>query len=1052
MQFEVRLLGRFLVTRDGQEIPSSAYQGRRVRTLLRVLASQRASFVPRSFLVEALWPDGPPADPERNLNVAVARARRALGDPSLILTGPGGYCFDPDRSCYIDADEFAERIIASRVAARGTPKQVRAACASALQLWHGEPLAEDASSEWAQEFRLRMFTLHREALERAAEAALDDDDPLAAVALAQEASLQEPLAEGPHLLLARALSASGDRAAALAVIARFRQALAEELGLDPGPALGELELSILRAEPLQQAPGAAPRPVSFGSLAFVGRERELASLLSFLASERGGLAVVSGPSGSGKTRLLEQVKLRGPAPFVSVAAFLAERDEPWSLARILLREVLSADPGALDALPERSLSALRDIVPEVAYLAPARSAHTDPESRRALAIEAAVGIARSLARRRVALVVDDVQWADPTSLFLLTQLARRIPKLPILLALRSEEAERDGAADRFLESVRGQLVVELKLGPLSSDAIAQLFSSDELAGVVSRHTDRTPLAVAELLRTLASAGAVGPSRGGKWRPRIEGAAEFARREAVAGQRKMLVSRVERLERPLRRLMHMVTLLERPAPTSLLAAASDTSELEILSQLEALAGLGLVRLTESGWDAAHALIGESLKEAMAPEQRAQVHARIATALASHEVEAGERAHHLAASGDSEAAAQAFAVAGSRSLDSFATEEAERFADAGIALDPRPSTRSALLEIRAEARTRRGMLKEAREDLRAALPAQKTGGERSRILSKLALLISGSEDYVQAGELAELAVAEAGPDQGARARALAVAAMVAGNLHDLDRAQEVGTEALELFRAVEDAEGVADMLELKALHTLGSGHLNDAVEELAKVVALFENSGRLLRIAQPRSLRGVALVMQGRFEEALAELEQALELSRSLGHPEGLALASAGRAIVAAALGRVEEAIEGAEAALKTARRLRHAELTSISLLALGLAHESARDFAPAEKAFIECIAGAKNVPTFLSFAAARLARVLASRGELEAAQRYTSMAMEAGSPFALFEARLAQAELAAARGDPEAPAIAAEALRTAIQEGHHLSAPRLTELTQKPVSA
>src|SRR5689334_9737305 len=88
---ELRLLGRFAVLRDGVEVPPSAFGGRKVRALLKVLATRQGSFVSNDVLAEALWPDRLPSDPVANLQVLVNRARRALGDASLVTTGTGGY-------------------------------------------------------------------------------------------------------------------------------------------------------------------------------------------------------------------------------------------------------------------------------------------------------------------------------------------------------------------------------------------------------------------------------------------------------------------------------------------------------------------------------------------------------------------------------------------------------------------------------------------------------------------------------------------------------------------------------------------------------------------------------------------------------------------------------------------------------------------------------------------------------------------------------------------------------------------------------------------------
>ena len=87
----LQLLGRFQVRRDGEEVPPAAFGGRKVRTLLRVLAVRRPDLVPHDALAEMLWPDRLPADPVANLNVLVNRARRAVGEPASIVTGTAGY-------------------------------------------------------------------------------------------------------------------------------------------------------------------------------------------------------------------------------------------------------------------------------------------------------------------------------------------------------------------------------------------------------------------------------------------------------------------------------------------------------------------------------------------------------------------------------------------------------------------------------------------------------------------------------------------------------------------------------------------------------------------------------------------------------------------------------------------------------------------------------------------------------------------------------------------------------------------------------------------------
>jgi hypothetical protein len=101
---ELRLLGRFVVVRDGAEVPAAAFGGRKVRALLRMLAVQRGRLVPLDVLAEWLWTDRAPADPPANLQVRVNRIRRAVGRPDLVVTGPSGYALTDAPWCVIDTE------------------------------------------------------------------------------------------------------------------------------------------------------------------------------------------------------------------------------------------------------------------------------------------------------------------------------------------------------------------------------------------------------------------------------------------------------------------------------------------------------------------------------------------------------------------------------------------------------------------------------------------------------------------------------------------------------------------------------------------------------------------------------------------------------------------------------------------------------------------------------------------------------------------------------------------------------------------------------------
>ena len=196
-------------------------------------------------------------------------------------------------------------------------------------------------------------------------------------------------------------------------------------------------------------PGPARGPARRSrDLTFVGRDEELGTLSAAVGASEPGTVLVAGSAGAGKSRLVAEAAAQSELPVLAVRAFLPERNEPWGLARALLREALALDLDAARAVPDRAAQALADVVPGLEELRPIGTVVVDPESRRALALEAAARVLAAAVGKGALLVVDDLQWADATSLCLLGLAARRIPQAGMVLAYRPEEVAADGPGRR----------------------------------------------------------------------------------------------------------------------------------------------------------------------------------------------------------------------------------------------------------------------------------------------------------------------------------------------------------------------------------------------------------------------------------------------------------------------------------------------------------------------------------------------------------------------------------------------------------------------------
>lgn len=1037
---QIRLLGRFRATAGGWELPAAAFGGRKVRTLLAVLALDRDRYVSHDALADALWPDAPPADPAGNLGVLVNRARRALGDPGLIRTGPRGYALDA--RCGLDTARFAGLVEQAR---RHPPDRPALRCyQEALAGWTGPPLPEHADAPWAREFRTALLGLRQAALEEAAGLAARLGEVTLAVGYAEEAVAAAPLREVAALRLSRAHELAGDPAAALDDLRQLRLRLRDELGVDPSADVTDRYAELL--DPAHRPPAAPP---AAGELPFLGRSGQLTALLAAVRDPAPPVVTVAAAAGSGKSRLLAELAAALDRPVLSARAYLPERAEPWSLTRGLLRAALATDQDVAAALPGPAVPALLEVVPDLADLLPAPPAGPlDPATRRALVLEGAVRMLVAAAPAVAVLTLDDLQWADPDSLLVVADLLDRVPGLPAVLAYRPEEALPGGLLRSALAGLADRRQVRpVALPPLALADLGQVLDA-EIARVVLAGTEGLPFAVAEVVRELTRSSTLtrGPG-GGRW---TAVSPDVAAREAAAiagaGRRRRLLAQVERHPPADRTVLGLLSLLARQVPVETLATAAVLPTDDVLDSLSALSAAGLVRLGDRGWATSHDLVRETVAADLAEADRARLHARLAAALAGANADPVELAEHLAGAGESEAAARQYATAAGQRVEGADDAGVAELVDAGLALADRGEPRNRLLEVRARLRARRGDLPGARSDLREALIAEPDLAARSGLRARLAMLYSGAEDVDRAAGLAELAVLDAGDDPAALARALEVAAIVDMNREQPDRSARRFDRALELYQERHDAAGAARILDGRAMATFLDGRIPAALELFSQVADLLTDSGDLLHVVTPASTAGHALVFGADPAAGLVRTTAALELARSLGHAEGVTYALWHRSEALAALGDADEAAGCAREALAVAGRIEHRGWTATALRALGIALRTGGDLPGAAEAFRRSLDTASGGLTlFSSWAAAQLALTVLAAGDLAAAGPLVHRALTEGPALAQYEARLARAELACARRRPEAAAIAADAARLARAGGHLASAPRLEEL-------
>ncbi|MCM0640626.1 AfsR/SARP family transcriptional regulator [Cellulomonas wangsupingiae] len=241
---EVRVLGPVSAAVDGAALP---LRKPRVREVLGVLVAAQGRSVATGALVEDLWDGAAPAGAVGAVRTFVGELRRALEPerpprtPSLVVTTATGYALHlPEQA--VDAWRVGEAAPDARGAA---PAVAVPALTGALAQWRGDAYEEFADRPWAHPERVRLAALRADLVERLADALLASGRAPEAVALLDPHVTAHPWREEGWRLLATALHRADRPAEALDVLRRGRRTFADDLGLDPGPALVALEQEIL---------------------------------------------------------------------------------------------------------------------------------------------------------------------------------------------------------------------------------------------------------------------------------------------------------------------------------------------------------------------------------------------------------------------------------------------------------------------------------------------------------------------------------------------------------------------------------------------------------------------------------------------------------------------------------------------------------------------------------------------------------------------------------------------------------------------------------------
>lgn len=694
---------------------------RKPRSILAALALRPGVTTSADRLVDLVWGDDAPAGAHGTLHAYISGLRRVLepdlaprARPTVLVTTDDGYRLDVDPA-QVDAVAFSREVRVRHRALAPLWSQMTTgpdatwpsreevgahveALEEALRTWTGTAYADLGDHPDVRADRAALDELRATAQEDTALGLLALGEHGAVLAATEQAGGRHPLRERSRSLQALALVRTGRQVEALEVLRRYRELLAEELGLDPGPQVRALEGAILRQDPalagwLRPPPPPPPpptsatspttgpsptlpaAPASAGSWAMVGRDAERAVVADVLAGAVAGspgAVLVVGDPGSGKTRLVDAALTVAAGVGLAASVGRCSQDDgapPWWPWFALLDGLGIERPAEL---------ARADDADEVG-----------PE--RAFAVQEALARAvRERARSTpLLLVVEDLHWADTRTLRAMTHLVTTLgagDRVAVLATRRARPQPVGALADLGVGLARhGARTIELGgLGEHDARAlVSSVTGADADPARVDDWRTRTggnPFFLVELARLATTNGA--------WRGEVP--------ESV---QTVVARRLEDLPDPTREVLLVSAALGREHSPLLLAHVGGWGPDEVADRLEPAHDIGIVHQRADGRLVfEHALTRDAVIAAASPARVARVHARIAHALDSvprGSLAPAERAfdlaHHWLAAGPVHApqawrAAAAAAVEARRDFANVEATELYRQALGAHALDP------------------------------------------------------------------------------------------------------------------------------------------------------------------------------------------------------------------------------------------------------------------------------------------------------------------------------------------------------------------------------
>jgi DNA-binding SARP family transcriptional activator/tetratricopeptide (TPR) repeat protein len=866
------VLGGFRIRVGDATLPPESIEGRKPRTLLKLLALQPGHLVVRDRAIDHLWPDLDAAGGSAQLYKAVHHLRKAFGSAAA----------HPGAESWIESTDEVVRLappdgtvtdtgLFERAARRGLETRRSADLEHAAGLYAGDLLPGDLYVEWTESARDYYRHLYLDVMLALADAQQVAGDRGSAAETCRLLLHADPLHESAHRGLMRLLAEQGQRSRAIRQYHVLREALSRELGVEPSRETEDLVRAIEEQRLAESAPAASRKVSSAAAPApMVGRTRERASIeiaLAEAAAGRGRVLVVSGPMGIGKTRLVEEaVSLARSRSWSTLTGRAHELEAAVAYGPFvdILQEALRESRDGVELIPAEVAASIPGFVG-----APESVPNSD---RRAAQGYLFARILQFLSRRAesapLLVAVEDLHAADEGTIELFHYIARRIdPHRMVLLGTHRTDLGpvSDRIADRLAASAGtpdGRLLALEALDEAQHrELVEQHAGSARLTGAdveaIHELSEGNPLFALVLAEERSRRAPAQLARPDGWPvPAPDGAPGGI----PDRMRRSLQDRMGIVSEPAQRLLGLAAVVGREVDYRVLedlwgdavdapgggrdgeGGPTGQPRADLLDSLEELTGQGLLDELGMGYRFRHAMMRAAIYDSLSGPRRRALHGSVARCLARADA-GSERgpveqiAFHYRLAGDKRQAAHFLMLAGDRAEAVYAHEDAiRRYQEAIDLLEP--ADNSVMRRLSGALHDRMGDVYRASGHLGRSFEAYE------RALSAIADLPVNQVDRTELH------------------RKIALSAIYAS---DMDRA---GVHLAEAWRTVgPEPRRQAQLHVARALYLWHFNRLEEAAEYALRALALAEPMGADVEIAQACEILAMTYLPMGRWEDGL-----------------------------------------------------------------------------------------------------------------------------------------------------------------------------------------